>query len=62
MKIERIENAIMNNNHIHKTNDENHYSVTNEHLNNFSMKTIDDLNIFEEKLLENTFRLKMVSK
>ncbi|CAI6351216.1 unnamed protein product [Macrosiphum euphorbiae] len=61
IKIDRIENAIMNNNHINKTNDENHYSVTSEQLNNFPMKTIDDLNIFEDKLLDNTFRLKMIN-
>lgn len=62
VKIDRIENVIMNNNYINKINEENNYSVTSEHLYDFPMKTIDDLNIFEDKLLENTFRLKMVGR
>ncbi|KAF0710392.1 DUF4806 domain-containing protein, partial [Aphis craccivora] len=61
VKIDRIENAIMNNNYINTINEENNYSVTSEHLYDFPMKTIEDLNVFEDKLLENTFRLKMIN-
>lgn len=57
-----MENAIINNNYINKINEENNCSVTSEHLYDFPMKTLEDLNIFENKLLENTYRLKMVGR
>lgn len=62
IKIDRIENAIVNNNYINTIDEENNYSVTSEHLYDFPMKTIEDLNVFEDKLLENTFRLKIVGR
>lgn len=59
IKIERLEQTIMNNclnKKIVEYNDN-----TTDDIFDFPIKTLDELSIFEEKLLDSTFRLQMVS-
>jgi len=59
IKIERLEQTIMNNclnKKIVEYNDN-----TMDDIFDFPIKTLDELSIFEDKLLDSTFRLQMVS-
>lgn len=59
IKIERLEQTIMNNclnKKIVEYNDN-----TTDDIFDFPIKTLDELSIFEDNLLDSTFRLQMVS-
>jgi len=59
LKIERLEQTIINS-CVNKKIVEYSDNATDD-IFEFPIKTLEELNIFEDKLLDNTFRLQMVS-
>jgi len=59
IKIERLEQTIVNNCLSKKIVEYN--DNTTDDIFDFPIKTLEELSIFEDKLLDNTFRLQMVS-
>jgi len=60
IKIERLEQTIINNG-LNKKIVEYNDNTSDDVIFNFPIKTLEELSIFEEKLLDNTFRLQIVS-
>jgi len=60
IKIERLEQTIINN-CLNKKIVEYNDDICEDDIFDFPIKTLEELSIFEDKLLDNTFRLRAVS-